>query len=108
MPEAKSVVSFALTFDQNPIDPDFRKVDYESLKINKVRTTTFANGLAFEIADLLQQAGYKTIPQPTNFVYIRDAENLLPAMHPPTFRIHYSFILRIAFPITKIPILISM
>ena len=83
LPEAKSAVCFALAFDQNLIDPFFRKVDHESLETNKVRTTTLANGIALEIADFLQQSGYKAIPQPTNFVYRRDTEDWLLDMHPP-------------------------
>ena len=83
LPEAKSAVCFALAFDQNLIDPFFRKVDYESLETNKSRTQTLADGIALEIVAFLQQAGYKAIPQPTNFVYRRDAEDWLLNMHPP-------------------------
>ena len=83
LPEAKSAVCFALAFDQNLIDPFFRKVDQESLETNKVRTHALADGIALEIAAFLQQAGYKAIPQPTNFVYRRDTEDWLLYMHPP-------------------------
>jgi len=83
LPEAKSAVVFALAFDQNLIDPYFRKEDHESLETNKVRTTTFANGIALEMADFLKQSGYKAIPQSANFVYRRDTENWLLDMHPP-------------------------
>ena len=38
LPEAKSAVCIALAFDQNLIDPFFRKVDHESLETNKVRS----------------------------------------------------------------------
>jgi DNA-binding transcriptional regulator GbsR (MarR family) len=82
LPEAKSAVCFALAFDQNLIDPYFRKVDHESLETNKVRTTTLANGI-LEIADFLQQSGYKAVPQSANFVYRRDTENWLLDMHSP-------------------------
>ena len=83
LPEAKSAVVFALAFDQNLIDPYFRKEDHKSLETNKVRTTTFANGIALEMADFLKQSGYKAIPQSANFVYRRDTENWLLDMHPP-------------------------
>jgi predicted transcriptional regulator len=76
LPEAKSVVCFALAFDQNLIDPFFKKVDQESLEANKVRTQALTDGIALEIAAFLQQAGYKAFPQPTNFVYRRDTERL--------------------------------
>jgi len=68
LPEAKSAVCFALAFDQNLVDPYFRKEDHESLEITKVRTTTLANGIALEMADFLQQSGYKAVPQSANFV----------------------------------------
>lgn len=68
LPEAKSAVCFALAFDQNLVDPYFRKEDHESLETTKVRTTTLANGIALEMADFLQQSGYKAVPQSANFV----------------------------------------
>ena len=83
LPEAKSAVCFALALDQNLIDPFFRKIDNESLETNKVRTQALADGIALEIAAFLQQAGYKAVPQPTNFVYRREAEDWLLYMHPP-------------------------
>ena len=83
LPEAKSAVCFALAFDQNLVDPYFRKEDHESLETTKVRTTTLANGIALEMADFLQQSGYKAVPQSANFVYRRDTENWLLDMHPP-------------------------
>ena len=76
LPEAKSAVCFALAFDQNLIDPFFRKVDQESLETNKVRTHSLADGIALEIANFLQQSGYKAVPQPANFVYRRDTRKL--------------------------------
>jgi epoxyqueuosine reductase QueG len=82
LPEAKSVVCFALALDQNLIYPYFRKVDHESLETNKVMTTTIADGIALEMANFLQQAGYKAVPQSANFVYRRDTENWLLDLHP--------------------------
>jgi Uncharacterized Fe-S protein len=83
LPEAKSAVCFALAFDQNLIDPYFKKEDHGSLETNKVRTTTLANGIALEIAGFLQQYGYKAVPQSANFVYRMDTENWMMDMHPP-------------------------
>jgi len=83
LPEAKSAVCLALAFDQNLIDPYFRKEDLESLETNKVRTTILADGIALEIANFLQQSGYKAVPQAANFVYRRNTENWLLDMHPP-------------------------
>jgi len=75
LPEAKSAICFALAFDQSLIDPYFKKEDHKSLETNKVRTTTLANGIAFEMAGFLQQMGYKAVPQAANFVYRTDSEN---------------------------------
>ena len=72
LPEAKSVICFALALDKNLIDPYFRKVDHESLETNKVLTNTIADGIVLEMANFLQQSGYKAVPQSTNFVYRRD------------------------------------
>jgi len=83
LPEAKSAVCFALAFDQNLIDPYFKKDDHQSLETNKVRTTTLANGIALEMAGFLQQYGYKAVPQSANFVYRMDTENWLQEMNPP-------------------------
>ena len=63
LPEAKSAIVFALAFDQDLIEPYFRKLDHKSLDTNKVRTTTLANGIALEMAGFLQQYGYKAVPQ---------------------------------------------
>jgi epoxyqueuosine reductase QueG len=83
LPEAKSAVVFALAFDQNLIEPYFRKEDHKSLDTNKVRTTTLANGIALEMAGFLQQYGYKAVPQLANFVYRTDSENGLMVSKPP-------------------------
>src|SRR5208283_5981397 len=83
LPEAKSAVCFALSFDQDLIEPYLRKIDHESLETNKVRTTTLANGIALEMADFLKQSGHKAVPQSANFVYRKDTENWLLDMHPP-------------------------
>jgi epoxyqueuosine reductase QueG len=83
LPEAKSAVVFALAFDQNFIDPYFRKEDRKSLETNKVQTTALAKRIAHEMADFLKQLGYKAIPQYANFFYRRDTENWLLDMHPP-------------------------
>ncbi len=83
LPEAKSTVVFALAFDQNLIDPYFRKEDRKSLETNKMQTTTLAKRIALKMVDFLKQSGYKAVPQYANFVYRRDTENWLLDMHPP-------------------------
>lgn len=83
LPEAKSAICFALAFDQSLINPYFKKEDHESLETNKVRTTTLANGIAFEMAGFLQNLGYKAVPQAANFVYRMDSENGPEDMKPP-------------------------
>jgi|GEM_PF-2470235 len=59
LPEAKSAVVFALAFDQNLIEPYFRKEDHKSLDTNKVRTTTLANGIVLEMAGSYSNMGTK-------------------------------------------------
>lgn len=83
LPKAKSAICFALAFDQSFIDPYFKKEDHKSLEKNKIRTTTLANGIALEIAGLLQHIGYKAVPQNANFVYRKDTENGTRDMKPP-------------------------
>ncbi len=41
-------------------------MDIESLETNKVLTTTLADGIAIEMANFLQQTGYKAVPQIAN------------------------------------------
>ncbi|MBN2707133.1 MAG: epoxyqueuosine reductase [Deltaproteobacteria bacterium] len=83
LPEARSAVCFALAFDQDLIEPYFRKKDHKALETNKVRTTTLANGIALEIAEFLQQEGFRALPLGANFVYRQDSDNWLMEMHPP-------------------------
>ena len=83
LPEAKSAICFAVAFDQHLIGPYFKKEDHKNLETNKVRTTTLANGIALEIAEFLQQQGYKAVPLGANFVYRMDSENGLQDMLPP-------------------------
>ena len=83
LPEAKSAVCFALAFDQNLIDPYFKKKDHEFLETNKIQTQALADGIALEIANFLNQSGYKAVPPASNFVYRRGTKNWLLYMHPP-------------------------
>lgn len=83
LPEAKSAVVFALDLDQDLIGPYFRKEDHKSLDTNKVRTTTFANGISLEIASFLHQLEHKAVPLDANFIYREDSKNLTQDLHPP-------------------------
>ena len=60
LPTAKSAVTFAVAFDQNLIEPYFKKEDHKALETNKVRTTTLANGIALEIAEFAKPPRNKT------------------------------------------------
>jgi len=74
LPGARSAIVFCVPFDQNLIDPFFAKKSFE-LNENKVRTTTFAAGIAFEISTVLTSLGYKTYPVAPNFAFRTDTPN---------------------------------
>src|SRR5665647_977754 len=57
LPDAKSAVVFALAFDQNLIDPYFRKEDHKTLDTCLLYTSDAADGIALEMAGFLQQYG---------------------------------------------------
>jgi len=83
LPEAKSAVVFALALDQDLIEPYFRKEGHKSLDTNKVRTTTFANGISLEIASFLRESEHEAVPADANFVYRKDSKNWMLDLHPP-------------------------
>ncbi|MDR3282448.1 MAG: hypothetical protein LBS92_02415 [Candidatus Methanoplasma sp.] len=71
---AKSAIVFGVPFDDSLIEPYLGKRDY-SLSANKIRTTTFAAGIAFEISTVLTSLGYKTCPVAPNFAFRKDTPN---------------------------------
>ena len=74
LPGAKSAVVFAVPFNQNLIEPYLSKKDH-SLNKNKIDITTFAGGIALQIAEFLNQMGYESKPISPNFVYRKDTPN---------------------------------
>ena len=74
LPGARSAIVFCVPFDQNLIDSFFAKKSFE-LNENKVRTTTFAAGIAFEISTVLTSLGYKTYPVAPNFAFRTETPN---------------------------------
>ncbi|MCL2142670.1 MAG: hypothetical protein FWH44_00180 [Methanomassiliicoccaceae archaeon] len=74
LPGARSAIIFCVPFDQELIEPYLGKKDF-SLNANKMRTTTFAGGIAFEIATVLTSLGYRTYPVAPNFAFRTDTEN---------------------------------
>jgi len=74
LPGARSAIVFCVPFDQNLIDPFFAKEGFE-LSENKIRTTTFAAGIAFEISTVLTSLGYRTYPVAPNFAFRNETPN---------------------------------
>ncbi|MDR3205634.1 MAG: hypothetical protein LBT41_00825 [Candidatus Methanoplasma sp.] len=71
---ARSVIVFGVPFDESLIEPYLRKEDY-GLNANKIRTTTFAAGIAFEISTVLTSLGYEARPVAPNFAFRKDTPN---------------------------------
>ena len=73
---ARSAVTFAVPFGEGDIegaiDRSLSKKDHKTLERMKVRATTLANGIAFEISGLLNQIGCEAVPVNANYVYRSD------------------------------------
>jgi len=74
LPGARSAIVFCVPFDQNLIEPFLGKEGFE-LNENKIRTTTFAGGIAFEISTVLTSLGYKAYPVAPNFAFRKGSPN---------------------------------
>ena len=74
LPDARSAIVFCVPFDQSLIDPYLAKKDF-SLSEHKMRMTTFAGGIAFEMATVLTSLGYKAYPVAPNFAFRNDTPN---------------------------------
>ena len=74
LPGARSAIVFCVPFNQELIDPFLSKKSFE-LSENKIRTTTFAAGIAFEISTVLTSLGYRTYPVAPNFAFRSETPN---------------------------------
>ena len=74
LPDARSAIIFCVPFDQSLIEPFLSKKSFE-LSTNKIRTTTFAFGISFEISTVLTSLGYKAYPIASNFAFRKESEN---------------------------------
>ena len=74
LPGARSAIIFCVPFDQNLIEPFLSKRSFE-LNENKIRTTTLAFGISFEISAVLTSLGYSAYPVASNFAFRKDAPN---------------------------------
>lgn len=72
----RSAVTFAVPFGEECLDQavenSLSKKDHKTLEKMKVRATTMANGIAFEIAGLLNQIDCEAVPVHANYVYRSD------------------------------------
>lgn len=73
---ARSAVTFAVPFGEGDLDEiverSLAKKDHKALETMKVRATTLANGIAFEMSGLLNQIGCEAVPVHANYVYRSD------------------------------------
>ena len=81
LPGAKSAIVFAVPLDEKLIEPYLSKKDI-ALNKNKINTTTFARGIALEIAEFLDMIGYESKAISPNFVYRKDTPNGVRDMKP--------------------------
>ena len=75
LPNAKSAVSFAVSLDQNHIEPWFNKQNYEAHFRNNIQANVIAGGISVELANYLEQKGFPSIPLTSNTAYRSDTEN---------------------------------
>lgn len=86
LPGARSAVTFAVPFGNGNIDEiidrSLAKKDHKTLETMKVRATTLANGIAFEMSGLLNQIECEAVPVHANYVYRSDmpAEKRVPPL----------------------------
>lgn len=73
---ARSAITFAVPFGDGGIneviESSLSKKDHKTMETMKVRATTLANGIAFEMAGLLNQIGCEAVPVHANYVYRPD------------------------------------
>jgi epoxyqueuosine reductase len=75
LPEAKSAICFALSLDQNAIEPYLSKKDHQSHNLDNTQKSLLASGIALEIANYLKQNGYPAVAQSANIEYRSDTKN---------------------------------
>ncbi len=75
LPAAKSAVSFAVSLNQNFIEPWFKKENHEAHFRNNIQANVIASGISLEIANYLEQKGYPSIPLTSNTAYRADSAN---------------------------------
>jgi epoxyqueuosine reductase len=75
LPEARSAVTFALTLDQDYMDPWFNKRSHADHFQNNIRTNVMASGISLEIANYLQQKGFAAVPLASNAAYRQETPN---------------------------------
>jgi epoxyqueuosine reductase QueG len=74
LPGARSAIIFCVPFNESLIEPFLSKKSFE-LSDHKIRTTTLAFGISFEISTVLTSLGYKACPVSSNFAFRKDTPN---------------------------------
>ncbi len=83
MPDAKSAISFAVSFDHSLIPPFLAKQDRISHEKDNLQTNSIATGIATRLSDYLNQHGYVSVPVPANDVYRADTPMAPYDLQPP-------------------------
>jgi epoxyqueuosine reductase len=74
LPEAKSAIVFAISLDQDVIEPFIGKKDFKKFNINNVRTNTLASGISMDLAKYIEMKGFKAVPLNANIDYRTDTK----------------------------------
>jgi epoxyqueuosine reductase len=75
LPNAKSAVSFAVSLDQQFIEPWFNKQSHEAHFRNNIQANVVASGISLELANYLTQKGYPSVPLTANTAYRTESKN---------------------------------
>jgi len=73
LPQAKSAVTFAVAIDTTLIPPYLMKKNRLALEKDFIRANALASGIAFQLANYLEQRGYPSVPVAANLVYRLEA-----------------------------------
>jgi epoxyqueuosine reductase len=75
LPNAKSAVSFAVSLDQQFIEPWFNKQSHEAHFRNNIQANVVASGISLELSNYLTQKGYPSVPLTANTAYRTESKN---------------------------------
>ncbi len=74
LPGANSAVVFAVSLDQDCIEPFIEKTDFITFNKNNVRTNTLASGISLDVSKYLDMKGFKAVALNANIDYRKDTK----------------------------------